>query len=157
MWKYCTSISKFYFSILSFYHPHVSFLFFFPLFFSSTPFPYLYLLWHSVWRSRSTFLLFFSSLATLRLELSLTHKDHPSSLCIFFFFDSSKATRKREDNDDDDDEDEDGLILSWFCFGLILSWVWDGFSNGVWVDFKLFFVFILSYFWVAVVMMNCAE
>ena len=62
------------------------FLFFFPLFFSSTPFPYLYLLWHFVWNSRSTFLLFFSSLAALQLELSLTHKYHPSSLCISFFF-----------------------------------------------------------------------
>ena len=27
-----------------------------------------------------------------------------------------------------------------FDFELILSWVWDGFSNGVWVDFKLFCV-----------------
>ena len=58
-----------------------TFLFFsfFPFFFSSTPFPYLYLLWHFVWRSRSTFLLFFSSLAALWLELSLFFS-------LFFFF-----------------------------------------------------------------------
>ena len=42
-------------------------------------------------------------------------------------------------------------------FGLILSWVWNGFSNGVWVDFNKLF---LCWFWVIfglVLLILCLE
>ena len=117
------------------------FLFFFPLFFSSTPFPYLYLLWHFVWNSRSTFLLFFSSLAALQLELSLTHKYHPSSLCISFFF--FLIVRKLQGR-----EKMMMMKIGWFWVDFVLGWFWVGFGMGFLIGFELILSCFLCWFWV---------
>ena len=131
MWKYCGSISKLYFSFLSFNHTFpflflflfsFSFLLIFlhhtciPIIFNLSFFFFLHFPLHSRTSlplsfsstlSRALgalfFFFFFSSLAALRLELSLTHKDRSlvllppphillpieaqmSQLCFFFFF-----------------------------------------------------------------------
>ena len=90
MWKYCKNIiiaflnfilhfifplSFFFFFIHTFF-----FFFFFPLFFSSTPFPYLYLRFafflSSTGALSSLLLLFFSSISSLRFSFFLFFSSH---------------------------------------------------------------------------------
>ena len=82
MWKYCGSISKLYFSFLSFYHPYVSFsssffLFLFSWFFSTT---HVYPLSPS-----SPFCFLYSPLHS-RTSLPLSFSSSLSLLFSFFFF-----------------------------------------------------------------------